>query len=80
VVSLVVRQGVVASLAGIVVGLVGAMLGARLLGRRLFGVTPLDPGTYVSVVVVLLIVAVLACLVPALRATRVDPLTSMRAD
>jgi putative ABC transport system permease protein len=80
VVSLVVGQGVTTSLIGIVVGLAGAMLGARLLSGMLFGITPLDAGTYVTVVVLLMAVAVIACAVPALRATRVDPLTSMRAD
>ena len=80
VVSLVVRQGIVASLVGIVAGLVGSMLGARLLRGMLFGVTPLDAGTYASVVLLVFIIAIIACMVPALRATRVDPLTSMRAD
>ncbi|HEY4219467.1 MAG TPA: ABC transporter permease [Gemmatimonadaceae bacterium] len=80
VVSLVVQQGVSASLAGIVIGLAGAALGARLLNGMLFGVTPLDASTYVIVVTVLLVVAVVACAVPAWRATRVDPLTSMRAE
>jgi ABC-type antimicrobial peptide transport system permease subunit len=80
VVSLVVGQGLAASLAGIVVGLAGAALGARLLSGMLFGVTPLDTSTYVVVVVVLLAVAIAACVVPAWRATRVDPLTSMRAE
>jgi ABC-type antimicrobial peptide transport system permease subunit len=46
----------------------------------LFGVTPLDTGTYASVVLLVLLVSMVACLVPALRATRVDPLTSMHAD
>lgn len=80
VIALVVRQGVVASLAGIMGGLLGAMLGARLLSGMLFAVTPLDAGTYASVVLLVFIVAMVACVVPALRATRVDPLTSMRAD
>ncbi len=79
-VSLVVGQGVATSLAGIVVGLVGAALGARLLNGMLFGVTPLDAGTYGVVVALLLVVAVIACAVPAWRATRVDPLVSMRAE
>ncbi|MFI5229755.1 MAG: FtsX-like permease family protein, partial [Gemmatimonadales bacterium] len=79
-VTLVVGQGVATSLAGIVVGLAGAAIGARLLGGMLFGVTPLDAGTYMVVVALLLVVAVIACAVPAWRATRVDPLTSMRAE
>ena len=80
VVSLVVRQGLVASLVGTVAGLVGAMLGARLLSGMLFGITPLDASTYASVVLLVSIVALIACFIPALRATRVDPLTSMRAE
>jgi len=65
---------------GIVAGLVGAMLGARLLNGMLFGVAPLDARTYASVVLLVFLVSMMACIVPALRATRVDPLTSMRAD
>ena len=80
VVSLVAGQGIATSLVGIVAGLAGALLGARLLRGMLFGITPLDVGTYAVVVVLLLAVALIACVVPAIRATRVDPLTSMRAD
>jgi putative ABC transport system permease protein len=80
VLALVVGQGVGASAAGIAAGLAGAMFAARLLGGMLFGVTPLDPSTYAAVVGVLLVVSLAACLVPAWRATRVDPMTSMRAD
>ena len=80
VLSLVLRHGVVTSLVGMLAGLVGAMLGARLLTGMLFGITPLDRDTYAAVVVLVFIVATVACIVPALRATRVDPLTSMRAD
>ena len=80
VVSLVVGQGVTTTLAGIAIGLAGAALGGRLLGGMLFGVTPLDGGTYLVVVSLVLLVAVVACAVPAWRATRVDPLTSMRGD
>jgi len=80
VVSLVVGQGILTSLVGIAVGLGGAVLGARVLKRMLFGVTPLDVSTYVVVVGLLLVVAAVACGVPAWRATRVDPLASMRAE
>jgi len=80
VVSLVVQQGMVTSLAGIVIGLAGAAVSARLLTGMLVGVTPLDASTYVIVVAVLLVVAAVACAVPAWRATHVDPLTSMRAE
>jgi ABC-type antimicrobial peptide transport system permease subunit len=80
VLGMVVRQGVATSLVGVILGLIGAMLGARLLRGMLFGVTPLDAPTYAMVVVLLLVVVLGACLAPAIRATRVDPLTSMRAD
>ncbi len=80
VVSFVVGQGMATSLAGIVVGVAGAAAGARLLRGMLFDVTPLDVGTYGVVAALLLLVALIACAVPAWRATRVDPLTSMRAD
>lgn len=80
VMSLVLRQALATSLGGIAIGLGGALLGARVLNGMLFGVTPLDAGTYAVVVVLLLAVAVAACAVPAWRATQVDPLISMRAE
>ncbi|MEO7084145.1 MAG: ABC transporter permease [Gemmatimonadaceae bacterium] len=77
---LVVRQGLAWSLLGIVLGVAGAVAGGRLLAGMLYGVTPLDASTYAAVIGVLVAVVVAACLIPATRATRVDPLTSMRAD
>lgn len=80
VVSLVVGQGMATSLIGIGVGLGGAAIGARLLKGMLFDVAPLDVGTYGVVAALLLVVAMVACAVPAWWATRVDPLESMRAE
>lgn len=77
---LVAREGFGWSLVGLALGVAGAMAGGRLLGGVLFGVTPFDAWTYASVVVGLLIVVGVACLAPAIRATRVDPLTSTRAE
>jgi ABC-type lipoprotein release transport system permease subunit len=77
---LVVRQGLAWSLIGVVLGVSGAVAAGRLLQRMLYGVTPLDVSTYGAVVAVLLMVVGAACIVPATRATRVDPLESMRAD
>jgi putative ABC transport system permease protein len=77
---LVARQGFAWSIVGLALGIAGALAGGRLLAGMLYGVTQLDAWTYVSVAVGLLLVVATACLVPAVRATRVDPLTSMRAE
>src|SRR6185437_15065781 len=80
VMSLVVGQAIATSLAGIAIGLGGAVLAGRVLRGMLFGVTAVDAATYAAVVMLLLAVAVAACAVPAWRATQVDPLISMRAE
>jgi hypothetical protein len=77
---LVARQGFAWSILGLALGVVGALASGRLLAGMLYGVTQVDAWTYASVALGLLVVVPTACLVPAVRATRVDPLTSMRAD
>jgi putative ABC transport system permease protein len=77
---LVLRQGLGWSLVGLAVGVGGALAGGRLLTTMLYGVEPADLVTYLAVAGGLLVVVVIACLVPALRATSVDPLTSTRAE
>ena len=62
------------------IGLIGAALLTRLLGTMLFGITPTDPATYAIVAGVFALTAVAACQIPAWRATRVDPLTALRAE
>ena len=74
---LVLRQGLAWSLFGLAVGVGGALASGRLLSRMLYGVQPLDSTTYVGVVGGLVVVVAAACLVPSLRATRVDPIQSM---
>ena len=80
VVRLVVRQGMRPALAGIGVGLVGAAIGARLLGSLLFGVSAFDPLSFAAVAVFLASVALAATWLPARRATRVSPLEALRAE
>jgi len=79
-VALVVGHGLRLSAAGVVLGLIGAASVTRLLGRFLYGVTPRDPLTYVSVVTVLGAVAALASFVPARRATAVDPVEVLNEE
>jgi len=65
---------------GMVVGIAGALGLSRWLRQILFGVEPTDPATLAVVATILLIVASVACYVPARRATRVDPLAALRAE
>ena len=67
-------------LAGVVVGLAAALLAARVLEAFLFGVTPRDPITLTIASLVLLAVSIVACLIPAIRAARVDPVIALRAE
>ena len=77
---LVVSQGMTLALTGAVVGVAAALLLTRSMGTLLFGVTPTDPFTFVVVPLGLALVALLASYLPARRATRVDPVTALRAD
>jgi predicted permease len=75
---LILRQGLILASAGLLLGVAGAMAAGQLMRTLLFNVSPIDPMTLAVVTVVMAVVAVFACLVPALRATRVDPLTTLR--
>jgi ABC-type antimicrobial peptide transport system permease subunit len=65
---------------GLVAGLIGAASVSRVLATLLFGVATLDLQTFASVLLLLLVVATLATLLPSLRATRIDPVKALRAD
>lgn len=78
VVMLVVRQGGALVVSGLIVGLLGAAAAARVIESVLFGVPPADPLTFGAVTTVLLAVGLLACWLPARRATRIDPLDTLR--
>ena len=80
VVQTVLRDGFGMTLPGVGIGLVAALGLTRLMSAMLFGVKPTDVGTFASVAVLLCIVALLACYVPARRAAKLDPMQALRAE
>jgi putative ABC transport system permease protein len=80
VLGLVVRQGMMLTLTGLVLGMAGALGAARLLRGLLYQTQPLDPVTFASVPGILAVVALLACYLPARRAARVEPMAALRTD
>jgi ABC-type antimicrobial peptide transport system permease subunit len=80
VLSLVLRQGLILTATGIAVGLLVAAVTSRWLTGMLYQIGPLDPVTYGAVVSLLVASAMAASVVPAVRATRVDPLAALRAE
>jgi ABC-type lipoprotein release transport system permease subunit len=79
-IGLVVRQGLTVTLLGLGAGELIAALAARRLEPLLFGITPLDLPSFVIMPTILLIVATLACVIPARRAAATDPSTTLRAE
>jgi ABC-type antimicrobial peptide transport system permease subunit len=73
-------QGLFTTAAGVTIGVVAAMGLTRTLGTLLFDVKPTDPVTFAGVVGILVVVAMLACYVPARRATRADPMEALRQE
>ena len=80
VLGLVLKQGLAMAAVGVALGLLGALAMTRLLQAQLFDVTSTDPATFVAVALGLLSVATMATLVPALRATRVNPTEALRYE
>jgi putative ABC transport system permease protein len=80
VLRLVVGQGLRLAFAGLALGLLVAFLSMRLLASLLFGVSAHDPITFAGVSLILTIAAVLACYIPARRATKVDPIIALRYE
>ena len=78
--SLVVRQGMLLTAVGAIIGIGGSFVAGRAIASQLFGVTPLDAITYAGVVVLLAAVSVGACWLPAWRASRVDPCVTLRSE
>ena len=80
VLALVIRQALMLTAFGIVIGLAGAMAASQVLITLLFGVSGLDPATYFGVIVLLTGVSLIACGFPAWRAAQIDPATTLRAE
>jgi ABC-type antimicrobial peptide transport system permease subunit len=80
VLRLVLRRAMLLAVIGVGVGIAGAVAVTRYLSTLLFGVKPIDAITFVAVALALVLVALLASLIPARKATKVDPLTALRYE
>ena len=78
--KLVMKRGATLSLIGLAIGTAGAFASTRFLGGALYGVSATDPMTFVAIGLVLAAVALAACLIPARRATKVDPLVAIKSE
>lgn len=77
---LVLRDGLKPAIAGAFIGLLGCFALTRLVGKFLYGIKPFDPATFCAATILLLVVAAIACYIPARRATRVDPMVALRNE
>lgn len=78
--GLVLKDGLLVSLAGVLIGIAVALAASNRIGGLLFAVSPRDPTVYVAVAVMMIAVSTVACLLPALRAARVHPTVALRTE
>jgi ABC-type antimicrobial peptide transport system permease subunit len=77
---MVLRKGLKLAVAGAIIGILAALIVSHLMAGLLYGVSPSDPLTFVGLTIVLTIVALAACYIPARRAMRVDPIIALRCE
>jgi putative ABC transport system permease protein len=80
VLKLMLKQGLLLTVIGTVIGVAGALVLTRLLSSLLFGVNTADPATFTAVILLLFVVSLVACYLPARRAMRIDPLIALRTE
>jgi putative ABC transport system permease protein len=80
VIRLILKQGLALTLIGVAAGILGALAAARAMSGLLYGVTATDPATFAAISLLLAIVALLACYLPARRAARVEPIAALRCE
>jgi ABC-type antimicrobial peptide transport system permease subunit len=80
VMKLVMKQGLALAMTGVAIGLIASFALTRLMKSLLFGVSATDPLTFVAIALLLALVALAACWIPARRATQVDPLIALRCE
>jgi putative ABC transport system permease protein len=78
--KMILRRGLVLTLSGIAFGVAGSFALTRVISSSLFGVSPTDPITFVLVSLILISVAMIACYIPARRATKTDPMVALRYE
>jgi putative ABC transport system permease protein len=78
--SLVLRRGMKLTLIGMALGLMGAVASTRLLRDMLFGINPFDPLTFAAMTLLLMCISLIACFLPARRATKLDPMNVLRSE
>jgi ABC-type antimicrobial peptide transport system permease subunit len=79
VLKLVLRQGMTVTLCGVIPGLAASLLLGRVMSSSIFGVSPVEPGILAGISILLIVVALAACYLPARRAATIDPMQALRS-